>query len=64
MQPPNRHQDRPPFPGTGHVENYTTPFLIVAGVLCYIALLTLWIVFGLPLVLIGADFADRVIARC
>ena len=54
---------RPPLPGAGYVENYTTPFLVVSAVLCYIALLALWIAFGLPAALIAALVADRVLPK-
>ncbi len=51
-------------PGARQVENYTTPFLIVSGVLCYVGLLVLWAVFGLPATLFSAYLADRLISRC
>ena len=51
--------DRPPLPGAGYLEDYTTPFLIVAGMLCFVALFALWAVFGLPFTVVLAFFADR-----
>lgn len=63
MPASNRYEDRLDLPCAGHVENYTIPFLIVAGVLCYIGLLTLWIMVGLPATLVGAYLADRMVTR-
>lgn len=63
MPPPRPFEDRPPLPGAGHAENYTTPFLIAAGLLCYIGLVMLWAILGLPLVVAGAVLAGRVMRR-
>ncbi len=60
----NRESDeRPPLPGAGYVEDYTVPFLCVAGVLCFLALFAIWAMWGLPAALIAAVLADRGIAR-
>lgn len=59
-----RHEDtRPPLPGSGYMENYTVPFLVVSAVLSYIALLALWATLGLPAALVAAFLADRCIPR-
>ena len=63
MPPPRPYEDRPQLPGAGRVEDYTTPFLIVAGMLCYVALFTLWAMCGLPVALVSAVLVDRVIPR-
>ena len=63
MPPPRPFEDRPPLPGAGHVEDYTTPFLVVTGLLCYIGLVVLWALFGLPLVVIGTLLATRATRR-
>ena len=53
--------DRPPLPNAGYVEDFTVPFLVAAGVLCFVVLFALWSVAGLPAMLILAFLADRVI---
>ncbi len=63
MPPPYREENRSDLPCAGRVEDYTTPFLVVAGVLCYIILLALWILIGFPATLVGAFLADRIITR-
>ncbi len=52
-----RHQ----LPGHGSMEDYTMPFLIVAGVLCWIALVVIWVIFGIVGAAISAFAVDRVI---
>lgn len=60
----NRNSDqRPPLPGAGYLENYTTPFLVVAGVLCFVALFAVWAVFGMPFTVVLALLADRFLLR-
>jgi len=54
---------RPPLPCAGYMENYTVPFLVVSAVLCYLLLLILWVIFGLPFTLIAAFIVDRFIPR-
>lgn len=59
----HENEDRPPLPGAGYLEDYTAPFLVVAGVLCFIALFTIWTLFGLPVAVLVALLADRLITR-
>ncbi|MDF0599935.1 hypothetical protein P1J78_04250 [Psychromarinibacter sp. C21-152] len=54
---------RPPLPGAGLMEDYTMPFLVVAGVLCFLVLLVLWAWLGLPAVIILAAVADWMLRR-
>ena len=59
-----RHEDtRPPLPGAGYMEDYTTPFLVVFAVLIYVLLLAILSIYGLPMALIAAVVADRFIPR-
>ncbi len=59
-----RYSDgRRPLPGDGHLEDYTLPFLIVAGILCFVALFFVWALGGLPLAMICAVLADWLIPR-
>ena len=51
---------RPPLPGAGYLEDYTGPFLVVAGMLCFVALFAIWAVFGLPFTIVVAILTDRV----
>ena len=53
-----RH-DRPPLPGAGYMEDYTTPFLVVAGMLCFVGLFAVWAAFGLPFTVTLALLTDR-----
>lgn len=53
--------ERPPLPGAGYMEDYTLPFLVVAGVLCYIVLFALWAVFGFPFTATVALLTDRLL---
>lgn len=56
--------NRPNLPGHGQpVEDYTVPFLIVAGVLCWIALVVIWALWGLLGATISAVAADKIIGR-
>ncbi|MBV0912689.1 hypothetical protein [Anianabacter salinae] len=50
--------ERPPLPGTGRVEDYTTAFLWSFGALVFIALFTIWAAFGFPLALAAGYLAD------
>ena len=53
---------RPDLPGhLQPVEDYTTPFLIVFGVLVWIALVATWAGFGMLGAIAGAFLADRAI---
>ena len=54
---------RPPLPGAGYLENYTGAFLVVAGMLCFVALFTLWAVFGLPFTVVTALLTERMLLR-
>ena len=54
---------RPDLPGSGHMENYTLPFLVSAGVLCFVGLVVLWAVAGLPVVILCTVLADRILRR-
>lgn len=60
MRSSRESQERAPLPGSGYLEDYTAPFLVTAGVLCFMALITLWALFGLPFVLFAALAVDRV----
>ena len=53
--------ERAPLPNHGTMENYTTLFLVVAGVLCWILLVTIWVSFGFLTATIGAFVANRLI---
>ena len=55
--------DRPPLPGAGYLEDYTLPFLCVAGVLCFVALFAVWAVFGLPFTIVLALLTERFFLR-
>ncbi|MDJ0826444.1 MAG: hypothetical protein QNJ16_13150 [Rhodobacter sp.] len=57
------HYERPPLPGAGYLEDYTTAFLVSAGALCFVGLFAVWAVFGLPFTIVLAVLADRLIAR-
>ncbi len=59
MRHSRESHSRPPLPGEGYMEDYTTPFLVVAGVLCYVVLFTLWVLFGLPFTATLAFLTDR-----
>lgn len=50
---------RPPLPGAGYLEDYTAPFLVVAGMLCFVALFAVWAVFGMPFTVVLALLTDR-----
>lgn len=54
---------RPPLPSEGHVDDYTLPFLIVAGILCFIGLVLIRTIGGMPGALICAVLAERAIRR-
>ena len=34
--------ERAPLPGAGYLEDYTVPFLVAAGVLCFVTLFAIW----------------------
>lgn len=52
--------ERPNLPGHGQpVEDYTVPFLIVAGILTWIALVFIWAFWGMLGAVLGAFAADR-----
>ena len=56
--------DRRNLPGHGQpVEDFTVPFLVVSGVLCWIALVFIWAIWGLVGAFLSAFAADRVIPR-
>lgn len=45
------------------MEDYTTAFLVVAGVLCFLALFIIWATWGYPIALLTAFFANRAMPR-
>jgi len=51
------------MPGAGRVEDYTVPFLVAAGVLCFVALFAIWAVWGLPVVLVLAFLANKALPK-
>jgi hypothetical protein len=58
------HHERPNLPGHGQpVEDYTVPFLIVAGVLCWIVLVVIWAIWGILGATISAVAADKIMTR-
>ncbi len=63
MQGPRHLPERPPLPGSGYMDDYTTAFLWSAGVLVFMALLTLWAALGFPAALVAATVSDRLILR-
>lgn len=63
MQFGQEKSERPPLPGSGHMENYTGAFLVSAGVLCFFLLCTLWAMFGLPFVITLAILTERLFLR-
>lgn len=56
-------EERPPLPGAGYMEDYTVPFLWMAGLLTFIALFALWAAWGLPVALACAWVANHLIGR-
>jgi len=54
---------RPPLPNAGVVEDFTAPFLVTAGVLCFVGLFAVWAWFGLPFAIVLAWMADRLVLR-
>lgn len=59
-----RHnEDRPTLPGAGHMEDYTLPFLVWGGVVCFILLFAIWAAWGMPFVLAFAWLAERLTRR-
>ncbi len=58
---PQDHQNSP-FHGQP-VENYTMPFLVVFGVLIWIALVAIWGFFGMIGALVAGFAADRAIPQ-
>ena len=64
MQRPRESFERTPLPGHGRqVEDFTVPFLWVAGALTFMALVAISVVWSLPAALIIAVAVDRVIPR-
>lgn len=59
----NKEDTRPPLPGAGTMENYTTPFLVVFGVILFVILLGVKATYGLPAALLLAIVSDRIIGR-
>ena len=59
MQHRREFEDRPPLPGAGAMEDYTGPFLVTAGVLCFLMLVAIWAIWGLPAVLVLAVFSEQ-----
>ncbi len=56
-------EDRPPLPGAGYMEDYTVPFLVMAGVLCFILLFVIWAAFGFAAAVGLAYLTDRFLLR-
>jgi len=54
---------RPPLPGAGYVEDFTTPFLVVTGVLTFFILCTIWAVAGWPMAVLTAFAVDRLLCK-
>ena len=54
---------RPPLPGAGQLDDYTDAFLVVAGVLVFITLFVIWASAGMPVAVMLAYLADRVLLR-
>ncbi len=46
-------------PGVTAVENYTVPFLVTAGVLCFVILFYLWAYYGMLATILLAWAVDR-----
>jgi len=63
MQYDKDSDSRPPLPGAGQLEDYTTAFLVVFGLLIFIALFSVWARFGLPFTVVLALMADRFLLR-
>lgn len=57
------HDERPPLPGAGTMEDYTVPFLWAAGALTFVLLFALWAVWGLAAPLLAGFAADRLMPR-
>ncbi len=51
-----------PRPRHETVEDYTVPFLVSAAVLCFIALVAVWAVFGMFVAVLFSFGLDRLIA--
>ncbi len=45
------------------MEDYTLPFLVCAGVLCFVGLVALWALAGMPVVILCTLLADRLLRR-
>ena len=56
-------EDRPPLPGAGYMEDYTMPFLVMAGVLCLMLLFAIWAAWGFPVAIGLAWLTDRMLLR-
>jgi len=63
MSTRRHNEDRPPLPGAGYVEDYTLPFLVAAGVLCFILLFAIWAAWGIVPVLAFSILAERLIPQ-
>ncbi len=63
MQHRREFEDRPPLPGAGRMEDYTVPFLIAAGVLCFVILFAIWAAWGLPVALLLAFLANKALPK-
>jgi len=55
--------ERPPLPGAGYLEDYTTAFLVAAGALCFVVLFAIWAFWGLPVARVLAYLAHRALPR-
>ena len=49
--------------GLGYVENYTGPFLVTAGVICFVALYAIWSVLEYPIAIASALLTERYLLR-
>ncbi len=52
-------EDRPPLPGDGYLEDYTIPFLVMAGILTFILLFVIWAAWGFAAAVGLSVLADR-----
>ncbi len=64
MRQNRQNYERTMPPGAGAaVEDYTTPFLWSAGMLCFVVLFAIFSVFGMLLTLVLAYMTDRLFLR-
>jgi len=56
-------RERTATPAAGRAPDFTRAFLVCAGVLVFMGLVTVWAVWGWPAVVLSGWLADRAIAR-